>query len=107
LDNASLILPLAKQVIDKSNRLTEIWSQLDYHSRNGVMMEKKQIKAFNVEELELSEIITRLLNLPSYLTKTKRKLSKMHDCAEKEVLKREYELKKSELQAIKDLRYRK
>jgi hypothetical protein len=107
LDKTNSILQLARSIVEDSVKLTDTWAQLDYHAKYGTLREEKDIKAFNVEDLELWEIITRLLTLPSFITKSKQKMSRLPEGQEKEELSRIINLKVTELDAIKELRHKK
>lgn len=107
LDNTLKLQKLAAAVVYDSDQLTDIWAQLNYYSTNGVMRDDSSIQDVNIEDLELSDIITRLLTLPSFITKTKKKLASMHDTDEKTALEKLVKQKEKELQAIKNLRFKK
>ncbi len=106
LDN-SKILQAAQQIIIDSDKLTDIWEQLNYFAKNKTLRDEKKIETFNVDELEVWEIVTRLLTLPSFISKSKRKLAALPLGPKADDLKILIELKIAELEAIKQLRYKK
>lgn len=98
---------LAERVVKDSDSLTDIWDQLNYYAKNKTLRDDKSIHKFNVDELEVWEIVTRLLTLPSFISKSKRKLATLPKGPKADELKRLIELKTIELEAIKELRHKK
>lgn len=107
MDNQTQIAILAAEIVSDSDRLTDIWSQLDYFSKHKTLRDDSVVKEFDVDDLELHEIITRLLTIPSFITKSKAKLKSMEEGEKKELLKKLIGQKEKELAAIKELRFNK
>jgi hypothetical protein len=107
LDNSGPLKDLAKLIIEDSNKLTQIWMQLDYFATHGVMRDEAELKDVAVEDLELSDIITRLLTVPSFISKSRKKIKLMPEGDERKKLLELVEAKERELEAIKNLRYKK
>lgn len=96
---------LAKKVVEDSNELTQIWTKLDFHDKHGHLPDEGFAKTMNVEDMNIRDIVTKLLTLPSYISKTKKKISAMPDGADKDILIANVAAKEVELKAIKDLRH--
>lgn len=94
-------------VVNDSNKLTDIWAQLDYYAIHGHMRDEGEINEVKIDDLEISDIITRLLTIPSFISKTNKKIALMPDGDDKTALKKLVLFKKKELQAIKNLRFKK
>lgn len=101
------VLELAGSIVADSDKLTDCWAQLDYYAKHKTLRDDSTVKEFNVDDLEIHEIITRLLTLPSFITKTTRKIKSMPDDEKKEALKKLVAEKQIELEAIKQLRFKK
>jgi len=101
------ILKIARSIVLDSDRLTEIWDELDYYDKHKVLKDDNKYGNFNVDELDIPEIITRLLTLPSFITKASKRLKSITDKDKKEELQKLIDDKKAELEAIKALRFKK
>ena len=95
---------LAKKVVEDSERLTELWDKIYFFNEHKTLPDEGLAKTYDVNDLSVGEIITKLLTLPSYISKNKKKLKQMKEGSAYEVLKANIEAKEKELQAIKDLR---
>ena len=96
---------MAKKVVEDSNALTQIWTKLDYYNQHKNLPDEGVAKTMDVSDMSVGEIVTKLLTLPSYISKTKKKIASMDDGADKDVLMANVQAKEVELQAIKDLRH--
>lgn len=105
-DNTAL-QQLAKAIVTDSDALTDIWDQQNYYAKHKVLRDDKELEAFDVDDLEIWEIVTRLLTLPSFISKTKKKLTAMKKGPERDELQRIIDLKTAEMEAIKNLRFKK
>lgn len=105
-DNNNKIFTIASSIVRLSNRLTEIWANLDYYEKNKVLMDDSSSGSINVNDMEVHEIVTKLLTLPSFISKSKKKLKTMSDSEEKTKLQNLINNKEMELQAIKNLRFK-
>lgn len=104
MDNEQELAILAAQITEDSDKLTDIWDQLNYYDKHKVLRDDSNAKLSAIQDLDTSEIITRLLTLPSFISKSQKKLSKMPDGEAKDQLKKLIEDKKLELESIKNLR---
>ncbi len=107
MTKANRVLELAGTIVKDSDKLTDCWAQLDYYAKHKTLRDDSTVKEFNVDDLEIHEIITRLLTLPSFITKTKKKIKLMADDDKKSALVKLVEEKEKELEAIKQLRFKK
>ena len=96
---------LAKKVIEESNELTQVWIKLDYFAENGHFPDEGEAKVMDVNDMSISDIVTKLLTLPSYISKSKKKVASMPDGVQKDLLKADIKAKEIELNAIKALRH--
>lgn len=103
--NRDKLYQLAKSVIDDSNALTKIWTKLDYYAEKGHLPHEGEAKVMDVKDMSISDIVTKLLTLPSYISKSKRKLQTMEEGAAKDLLMADVKAKEIELNAIKELRH--
>jgi hypothetical protein len=107
IKDSNRVQQLAGEIVSLSDRLTDCWAQLDYYAKHKTLRDDSTVKEFNVDDLEIHEIITRLLTLPSFITKTKKKIKLMTDDDKKSAMVKLVEEKEKELKAIKQLRFKK
>jgi hypothetical protein len=96
---------LCKQVVEDSNALTKIWDKLDFHREKGYFPDEGQAKVSDIGDLTIADIVTKLLTLPSFISKTKKKIAAMEDGTAKDLLKADVRAKEIELNKIKELRH--
>ena len=104
LDNEQEMAILASEIVSDSDKLTDIWDQLNYFDKHKVLRDDSNARPSVVEDMETSEIITRLLTLPSFISKSIKKLKSMPEGDAKENFKKLIEDKQKELESIKNLR---
>lgn len=92
-------------MVEESNALTKIWDKLDFYREKGYFADEGQAKVSDIADLSVSDIVTKLLTLPSFISKTKKKIENMEDGTAKELLKADVRAKEIELNKIKELRH--
>jgi hypothetical protein len=100
-----LIEMYAGKVVSNMKRITAIWSKLDYYTEHGI--EEPQHDSTleqQIEDLSIGEILQLYDNLPPLISRWKKKIKELPEGKEKEVLKKNLELKENELARIKKLK---
>lgn len=95
----------AGKIAQNMKRVAFIWKELDYYTAHGrEAPDKKQTLQRQINEMSIKEILILYDNLPPLISRWNKKLENMPDGPEKDNLKMNLELKKSELKAIKELK---
>lgn len=94
----------AKVIVSNAKQITKLWQQINHYQKYGAAMQDQKVFKRAVEDMSIGEIITACLNLPSYLTKAKKRLSQMPDGPDKLKLSLDVAIKQRELDEIKAMR---
>lgn len=91
-------------IVSNAKQITKLWQKINHFQKYGAAMQDQVVFKRAVEDMSIGEIITACLNLPSYLTKAKRRLAAMPDGPDKIKLAQDIAIKERELSDIKAMR---
>jgi hypothetical protein len=95
----------AGKIVQNMRRVAFIWKELDYYTLHGrEAPDKKLTLQRQINEMTIKEILILYDNLPPLISRWNKKIETMPEGPEKDNLKMNLELKKSELKAIKALK---
>ncbi len=88
---------LAKAIITKMRRCTEINGLLDHYKEHGTLGYPKQMAMVNTDDVSFKQLTFIIKNYPTYKARKLRKANAQTDKDKKAVLMAEYELMSKQL----------
>jgi hypothetical protein len=102
MDSQQQRLQAGLELLDLMDRVNEAWSVIDEWNETGKVMELKRAESEKeVAGMTLPELLKERQNLPTYISKAKRKLEAAGSDIERLKLKLNLEAKEQRLQAVK------
>lgn len=95
-------LALGLDILKERSQLNDNWKTIkDYHQKGFLKEEIKEKEEKTVQEMTIKDMVAKMINIPTYLCKHKKKLAKMIDGSKKNSLMLLIQQQESQLELIK------
>jgi hypothetical protein len=94
----------AREVINRMNRVTDIWSVLDYFHKYGQLPQEKGPARRKIEEMSRPELIRFCFGIQPTIAKLKKRIANETNEVKKTTLQQELNYRMEELRELQEMR---
>lgn len=94
----------AKEILTRMNRVTDIWSVLDFYERYGHLPQERGPVRRRIDEMSRAELIRFCFTIQPTIAKLKKRIAAEKDELKKTALKTELAIRMEELQELQAIR---